>query len=444
MLLHRVSRGLSRVSQNISRVHIGALLVTEKKFYAQQAYASKADYPEAEKAQDWFVDEEEQEIQKLLRKIYSENENEGITPELRELVNKVNSVKDLARVSKLAVKISSELSVQGYPTGYMFKKPLVRVAVTGAAGNIGYSLLPRIASGEMLGYDQPIALHLIEVPQAEKALEGVKMELQDCAFPLLREIITTSDLKTGFKDVDYVILVGGKPRTKGMERKDLLLENAKIFAEQGKALNEYAKKTCLALVVGNPANTNALILSAHAPKIPKENISALMRLDHDRAIAQLAKKLKARVGDIKNVFVLGNHSSTQVPDATHAQLKTGVKVSIPEDWMKNEFIPTVQQRGAAIINARGASSAFSAADATIKHMRDWVLGSDEIVSMAVPSDGSYGVAPGVYCGYPVRCKGNGKYEIVKDFQLSDYVKQKLGESVKELLSEKNAVKSLLK
>lgn len=440
MLLRRVSRGLFRASR---RVNCGALLVTEKKFYAQ-AYTSKADYPEAEKAQTWFVDEEEEAIKKLLRKIYSDNANEVVTPELKALVNKVNSAKDLARVSKLAVKISSDLNVFGNPVGHMFKKPLVRVAITGAAGNIGYSLLPRIASGEMLGYDQPIALHLIEIPEAEKALEGVKMELQDCAFPLVREIVTTSDLKVGFKDVDYVLLVGGKPRTKGMERKDLLLENAKIFAEQGKALNENAKKTCLTLVVGNPANTNALILSSHAPNIPKENISAMMRLDHDRAIAQLAKKLKTPVRDIKNVFVLGNHSSTQVPDVTHAKTSTGVKVSVPEDWMKNEFIPTIQQRGAAIINARGASSAFSAADAAIKHMKDWVLGSNEIVSMAVPSDGTYGVASGVYCGYPVRCKGNGKYEIVKDLQLSDFVKQKLGESVKELLSEKSAVKSMLK
>jgi len=330
----------------------------------------------------------------------------------------------------------------------MQKKPVVRVAITGAAGQIAYSLIPRIASGEMLGKDQPVHIVLIDIPDSMKIVEGVQMELQDCAFPLVRGITATSDLAEGFKDVEYTMLVGAKPRGKGMERKDLLLENAKIFQTQGKALGKYAKSNNLTLVVGNPANTNALIAASNATNIDPKQFSAMTRLDHDRALAQIANKLKVPVRTLSKVAIWGNHSSTQYPDLNNA-LVSGVAVASKVDkaWIEGDFIPTVQQRGAAIINARGSSSAASAADAALKHMRDWALGTEtqgEWVSMAVPSDGSYNIKAGVYTSYPVLCTGNGKYEIVKDLKLDAFSQEKINLSIKELLEEKSAVSALLK
>jgi len=297
----------------------------------------------------------------------------------------------------------------------------------------------------MFGKDQPVILHLIEITQMLKSLEGVSMELNDSGFGLLRDIICTDKYEVGFKDVDYAILVGAKPRGKNMERKDLLLENAKIFQEQGKALNENAKKTTLTLIVGNPANTNCLITSSNAPNIPPENFSAMMRLDHNRAISQLADKKNCGVQDIKNVIIWGNHSTTQVPDISHA-LVDGKKAleGIDESW-EEEFIKKVQNRGAEIIDKRGQSSAFSAADAALKHMRDWVLGSNgEFVSMAVPSNGYYGLKNNVYCSFPVICLGNGKIKVVDDLSMSSKVKKRFKDSVKELEEEREAVKGLLK
>ncbi|EFC37815.1 predicted protein [Naegleria gruberi] len=328
----------------------------------------------------------------------------------------------------------------------MQKKPVVRVAITGAAGQIAYSLIPRIASGEMLGKDQPVHIVLIDIPDSMKVVEGVVMELQDCAFPLVRGITATSDLAEGFKDVEYTLLVGAKPRSKGMERKDLLLENAKIFQTQGKALGKHAKSNNLTLVVGNPANTNALIAASNASNIDPKQFSAMTRLDHDRALAQVANKLKVPVRSLSKFAIWGNHSATQYPDLSYA-LVDGVQVSskVEKTWVESEFIPTVQQRGAAIINARGSSSAASAADAAIKHMRDWSLGSNgEWVSMAVPSDGSYGIKPGVYTSYPIVCTGNGKYEIVKDLKIDAFSQNKIDLSIKELLEEKAGVSALLK
>lgn len=301
----------------------------------------------------------------------------------------------------------------------------------------------------MLGPDQPVILQLIERndPTAMNSLQGVVMEMEDCAFPLCRGIVATSDIAVGFKDADYVFLVGAKPRTEGMERGDLLKDNAKIFQEQGKALNDYANKTALVLVVGNPANTNALVASQNAPKLNPSQFSAMMRLDHDRALGQIAKKVGCRVSDISQLAVWGNHSSTQYPDVSYAKVfGKAAKTLIKDDaWINATFVPTVQKRGSAIIAARGASSALSAADAALKHMRDWALGSNgEWVSMAVPSDGSYGIKEGVYCSYPVVCTGNGKYEIVKNLQIDAASRQKIDASVKELVEEKTAVAKLAK
>ncbi len=340
------------------------------------------------------------------------------------------------------------MDYNGYhEVGNNLKKDPVVVAVTGAAGQIGYSLLPRIASGEMLGYDQPVILQLIEVPDALKALEGVVMELQDCAFPLLRGVKVTSDWKEGFANADYALLVGAKPRGKGMERADLLKDNAKIFQETGKAIDAVANKNCLTLVVGNPANTNALVASANAPNIDPTQFSAMTRLDHDRALAQLSLKTKVPVTDIKKVTIWGNHSATQFPDVTYASIngKSAKEVIGDDKWIESTFIPTVQKRGAAIIDARGASSAASAADAAIKHVRDWQLGSNgEWVSMAVWTDGSYNVPKGLYSSFPVVCQGNGKYEIVKDLKVEKAQQDKINVSVKELQEEKSAVSSLMK
>ena len=305
----------------------------------------------------------------------------------------------------------------------MQKQP-VRVAVTGAAGNISYSLLFRIAAGEMLGKDQPVILHLLEIPPALKALDGVVMELDDCAFPLLKGVVTTSDPNEAFKDVDYALLVGAKPRAKGMERGDLLLENAKIFSAQGKALDQNAKKDVKVLIVGNPANTNALITKANAPSINPRNIHAMMRLDHNRAMSQIAKKFDVDATDVKKVTIWGNHSALQYPDIFNV-IVAGKSIANEVDsaWLQDEFIPKVQKRGAEIIEARGLSSAASAANAAIFHMRDWVLGTenDDWVSMGVPSDGSYDIPEGVIFGFPCTCK-DGEYEIVQGLEWNEFSK----------------------
>ncbi len=304
-------------------------------------------------------------------------------------------------------------------------KDPVRIAITGGAGQISYSLIFRIAAGDMLGPDQPVILQLLEIPQAMDALNGVVMEVNDCAFPLVQDIVATDDPNVAFKDADFALLVGARPRGPGMERKDLLEANAAIFSVQGKALNDHASRDVKVLVVGNPANTNALIASCNAPDLDAGQFTAMTRLDHNRALTQLAQKTGKHVTDVENMIIWGNHSATQYPDL--AQCKVDGKAAfdlVERDWYENDFIPTVQQRGAAIIKARGASSAASAASSAIDHMRDWALGCDGIVSMAIPSDGSYGIAEGIIYSYPVRCQG-GKYEIVQGFELDAFSKEKM-------------------
>jgi len=326
-------------------------------------------------------------------------------------------------------------------------KAPVRVAVTGAAGQIGYSLLVRIAHGDMLGADQPVILQLLEIPneKAQKALKGVMMELEDGAFPLLAGMHATDDAKTAFQDADYALLVGARPRGPGMERKDLLAENAKIFIEQGRALNETAKRDVHVLVVGNPANTNCWIAMKNAPRLYPLNFTAMMRLDHNRSVSQLAARIGQPVADIRKVTVWGNHSATQYPDVFQAEAD-GKKIwpqINDQAWLENTFIPTIQKRGAAIIDARGASSAASAANAAIDHMRDWALGSVEgdWVSMGVPSEGNYDIPEGVVYGFPVTCS-NGHYEIVRGLELSDFSKAKMQATHRELMEERDAVKGL--
>ena len=325
------------------------------------------------------------------------------------------------------------------------KQPL-RVAVTGAAGNISYAMLFRIASGEMLGKDQPVILQLLEITPALDALKGVVMELEDCAFPLLADIVQTDDATVAFKDVDYALLVGARPRGPGMERKDLLEANAAIFSAQGKALNEVASRDVKVLVVGNPANTNALIAQRNAPDLDPRNFTAMTRLDHNRAMAQLAEKTDSTVNDIKNMTIWGNHSSTQYPDLTAATVNGKPALDLVDrDWYENTYIPEVQQRGAAIIKARGASSAASAANAAIAHMRTWALGSDENdwVSMGVYSNGEYGIAEGLIYSFPVTCK-NGDWSIVDGVDVSsDFSKEKMAATEQELSEERDAVAHLL-
>ncbi|HET7930603.1 MAG TPA: malate dehydrogenase [Rhodanobacteraceae bacterium] len=324
-------------------------------------------------------------------------------------------------------------------------KAPVRVAVTGAAGQIGYALLFRIAAGDMLGPDQPVILHLLEITPALPALHGVVMELDDCAFPLLAGVVATDDANVAFKDVDYALLVGARPRGPGMERKDLLSANGAIFGPQGKALNAHAKRDVKVLVVGNPANTNALIAQANAPDLDPKCFTAMVRLDHNRAKAQLAAKLGAHNTDVKKMIIWGNHSSTQYPDIHHTTVKGQPALpQVDQAWYENDFIPTVQQRGAAIIKARGASSAASAASAAIDHMRSWALGTAEgdWVSMGIPSDGSYGIAPGVIYGYPVTCK-DGKYAIVQGLAIGEFSRARMDATAKELHEEAESVKSLL-
>ena len=324
-------------------------------------------------------------------------------------------------------------------------KAPVRVTVTGAAGQIGYALLFRIASGAMLGDDQPVILHLLDITPAMDALEGVRMELDDCAFPLLAGIVCTDDPNVGFKDADYALLVGARPRGPGMERKDLLEANAAIFSVQGKAINDNASRDIKVLVVGNPANTNALITQRNAPDIDPRNFTAMMRLDHNRAKTQIGQKLDAPVTAVSNMTVWGNHSATQYPDLHHCTVSGNTAVDqVEQDWYENDFIPTVQQRGAAIIKARGASSAASAAHAAIDHMRDWALGTpgDEWVSMGVYSDGSYGITEGLIYSFPCRCS-NGDWEIVQGLDVNDFSRGRMTATEQELTEERDAVAHLL-
>jgi malate dehydrogenase len=326
----------------------------------------------------------------------------------------------------------------------MSKSP-VRVAVTGAAGQIGYSLLFRIASGEMLGKDQPVVLQLLEIPQALGALAGVVMELEDCAFPLLAGIVTSDDPKVAFRDADYALLVGARPRSKGMERKDLLEANAAIFTVQGKALDAAAKRSVKVLVVGNPANTNALIAMRSAPGLDPRNFTGMMRLDHNRAVSQVAAKVGKPVDAIEKMIVWGNHSPTMYPDYRFAAVGgQSVKAMINDDkWNRETFIPTVGKRGAAIIEARGASSAASAASAAIDHMRDWARGTQgKWVTMGIRSDGSYGIAEGLIYGFPVTCSGGG-YQVVQGLEIDAFSRERMDNTLKELLEERDNVKHLL-
>jgi len=331
-------------------------------------------------------------------------------------------------------------------------KAPVRVAVTGAAGQIGYSLLFRIASGEMLGSDQPVILQMLEIPdeKAQKALKGVMMELDDCAFPLLAGMVPAADPMVAFKDAQVALLVGARPRGPGMERKDLLEANGKIFGPQGQALDRVADRNVKVLVVGNPANTNCLIAMKNAPSLKPTQFTGMMRLDHNRAASQVAHKVGKEVKQIRKITVWGNHSATQYPDVFHAEVvegNAGKKVwPMINDpgWLENHFIPTVQKRGAAIIDARGLSSAASAANAAIDHIRDWVAGSrdGDWVTMGIPSDGSYGIPEGVIYGYPVTCKG-GRYQIVKGLDISEFSRKRMDATLKELHEERDGVKHLL-
>ncbi|MEZ5601154.1 MAG: malate dehydrogenase [Candidatus Competibacteraceae bacterium] len=325
------------------------------------------------------------------------------------------------------------------------KQP-VRVVITGAAGNIGYAMAFRIASGSMLGPDQPVILQLLEITPALQALQGVVMELNDCAFPLLANVVATDDLKTAFTDANFAMLVGARPRGPGMERKDLLTANGAIFGPQGRALNDHAARDVKVLVVGNPANTNSLIAASSAPDLSPRQFHAMTRLDHNRALSQLAEKTGSHVNDIKKMTIWGNHSATQYPDISQCTVKGQAAASlVDQGWYRDTFIPTVQQRGAAIIKARGASSAASAASSAIDHMRDWALGTSEgdWVSMAVPADGSYGISEGVIYSYPCVCK-NGDYEIVQGLPIDEFSRGKMTATDQELREERSSIEDLLK
>jgi len=324
------------------------------------------------------------------------------------------------------------------------KKP-VKITITGAAGHIGYALAFRVASGEMFGPDQPVILRLLEIPQALSSLSGVGMELEDCAFPLLHDIVLTDDAAIGFRGTNYAILIGAKPRGKGMERKDLITENARIFSAQGRAINDYAADDVRVLVVGNPANTNALIAASNAPDLPRKRFTAMTRLDHNRALGQLANKTNSLVADITRMTIWGNHSMTQYPDIGNCLIDGKPAYDrVSTDWAIDHFIPKIQRRGAAIIDARGLSSAASAADAVVDHVRDWALGTrkGDWVSMSVHSDGSYGIEEGIVFSYPVTCK-NGEYEIVQGLELSELSKTRLQASEKELREERAVIEELL-
>lgn len=322
----------------------------------------------------------------------------------------------------------------------------VRVTITGAAGNIGYAMAFRIAAGDMLGCDQPVILQLLEIPSALDALQGVVMELNDCAFPLLRGIVTTDDPQRACKDADYALLVGARPRGAGMERKDLLSANGAIFAPLGKALNDHAAREVKVLVVGNPANTNCLIAQNAAPDLDPRQFTSMMRLDHNRAISQLAEKTGTHSTDVKKMIVWGNHSSTQYPDIGQTTVRgKSAAALVDSSWYKETFIPTIQQRGGAIIKARGASSAASAASAAIDHMRDWTMGTEEgdWVSMGIAADGSYGIEPGIVFSYPVTCT-DGRYEIVSGLDIDDFSREKMDATAAELREESRAIENLLR
>ncbi|NND55012.1 MAG: malate dehydrogenase [Gammaproteobacteria bacterium] len=321
----------------------------------------------------------------------------------------------------------------------------VRVAITGAAGQIGYQLCFRIASGQMLGADQPVILQLLEIPPALDALKGVAMELDDCAFPTLAGVVCSDDPDVAFKDADYALLVGARPRGPGMERKDLLEANAQIFSVQGKALNDHASRDVKVLVVGNPANTNALIAQQNAPDLNPGNFTAMTRLDHNRALAQLAEKTGSHTTDVKGVIIWGNHSATQYPDVSHCTITGQPALGVADDgWLRGDFISTVQQRGAAIIKARGLSSAASAASSAIDHVRDWALGTPdgEYTSMAIPSDGSYGIEPGIIYSYPCTCK-TGEYSIVQGLDIDEFSQGLMDATEQELRQERADVEHLL-
>ena len=321
----------------------------------------------------------------------------------------------------------------------------VKVAVTGAAGQIGYALLPRIANGEALGPDTPVELRLLEIPDAMKAVAGVVMELEDSAFRLLESVEITDDPNVAFEDANIALLVGARPRGKGMERSDLLEANGRIFKPQGEAINAHAADDVKVLVVGNPANTNCLIAMSNAPDVPRERFTAMMRLDHNRAKAQLARKAGAHVRDVRRMTIWGNHSTTQYPDITHALVgdRPATEIVTERQWLVDEFIPTVQKRGAAIIESRGASSAKSAASAAVDHVRDWVNGTPEgdWVSMGVPSDGSYEIAEGVISGFPCACSG-GEWSVVEGLEIDGFSRQRIDASVGELRDERDAVEKL--
>ena len=324
-------------------------------------------------------------------------------------------------------------------------KAPVRVTITGAAGQIGYQLAFRIASGQMLGEDQPVILQLLEIPPALPALQGVVMELDECAFSTLAGIVATDDPNAAFENADYALLVGARPRGPGMERKDLLEANAAIFSVQGKAMNDHASRDIKVLVVGNPANTNSLIAQSNAPDLNPRNFTAMTRLDHNRAMAQLAAKTDSHVNDIKCMTIWGNHSATQYPDVNHATVGGAAATDlVDQGWLADDFIPVVQQRGAAIIKARGASSAASAASAAIDHMHDWALGTPDgdWVSMAIPADGSYGIEPGIIYSYPVRCSG-GDYEIVQGLEIDELSRERMDTTESELREERAAIEELL-
>jgi len=320
-----------------------------------------------------------------------------------------------------------------------------QVTITGAAGQIGYQLAFRIASGQLLGADRPIVLRLLEIPQALGALQGVVMELQDCAFPLLHDIVASDDVNVAFEQANYALLVGARPRSAGMERSDLLLGNARIFSAQGRAINEHADHDVRVLVVGNPANTNALIAAANAPDLDRRQFTAMTRLDHNRALGLLAAKTGERVTRIRRMSVWGNHSATQYPDVSHTTVSgRAARALVDDGWIRDTFIPTVQQRGAAIIKARGASSAASAASAALDHVRDWALGTAEgdWISMAVAADGSYGIEDGVIYSFPVTCRG-GDYRIVDGLEIDDFSRERMDASDRELREEREAVRDLL-
>ena len=324
-------------------------------------------------------------------------------------------------------------------------KKLATITITGAAGHIGYALAFRVASGQMLGADRPVNLQLLEITPALPSLTGVVMELADCAFPTLNRIVATDDPKAAFKDCDYAMLVGARPRGPGMERKDLLLANAQIFSAQGRAINDAASRDVRVLVVGNPANTNSLIAASNAPDIERRNFTAMTRLDHNRALAQLAAKTGKHTTDVRRMIIWGNHSATQHPDISHCTVAgKPAKSMVEAEWYREEFIPTVQQRGAAVIKARGSSSAASAASAAIDHMRDWALGTPDgdWVSMAVPADGSYGIGEGVMYSYPVTCK-DGKYAVVQGLAIDEFTRERMDATHRELLEERDGVKDLI-